>query len=193
MSVTNINCSISLANLKKWTVYKVNELTGKIQKQIFIKNNPTINYADLILQPQTLSYGVYKCVYTVTMAYNSPNFTNSVETYIKIIPSGLVLSSLKLSQPIYGGTIQITRGQNQTIQFDPFLFTYDIDNVAVITSLTFKYSCQLIQSNLPQGYPVIPGSNQTIYLNDFKLNASLSQLNACFNSSGNILVKRLCS
>ena len=182
-SITKINCTVSLENLKEWTIYSVNELTGQIETQMIIQNNPTINYAELVLQPKTLAYGLYKIIYTVTMLTNK-NLTCSVYSYIKIIPSGLILSSLKASQPVYGGTIEIIRGQNQTIQFDPFLFTYDIDAVASITSLTFKYSCQIIQSNSPQGYPQIPGTNQTINLDDFKLNSSLSVLNTCFNSIG---------
>jgi hypothetical protein len=177
-----MNCPISLSNAKEWKIYGVNEFTGQIEKQIFIKNNPTTNYADLVLQPQTLSYGVYKCVFTVTMS-NIANFTSSVETFIKIIPSGLVLSTLKLSQPMFGGTIEISRGQNQQIQFDPYLFSYDIDNVAVISTLSFRYACQVIDSNIPQGYPKIPGTNQTIYLSDIKSNSSLSQFNSCINST----------
>jgi hypothetical protein len=182
ISITNINCPISLSNSKEWTINAVNELTGQIEKQVFIKNNPTINYADLVLQPQTLSYGVYKCVYTVTMLCNA-NFTSSVETFIKIVPSGLVLSTLKLSQPMFGGTIEINRGQNQQVQFDPFLFTYDIDNVAVISTLSFRYACQVIDSNIPQGYQQIPGTDQIIYLSDIKSNSSLSTYNTCFNST----------
>ena len=106
----NILCP-SLTNLKQWTIYQVNELTGQDDQQILIKNNPTLGYAELVLQPQTLSYGLYKFVFTVTMA-NSKDVYSSVYTFIKIIPSGLVLSSLELSQPMYGGTIQITRGLN---------------------------------------------------------------------------------
>jgi hypothetical protein len=176
---TDINSSSSLSNQKEWTIYQV---INPNEEQIFITNNPTINYADLVLQPQTLSYGLYRIVFTVKMI--DTNCSSSAITFIQIIPSGLVLSTLKLSQPIFGGTIEITRGQNQQIQFDPFLFTYDIDNVAVITSLTFKYSCQLIESNIPQGYPLQTGSNETIYLDILKSNLSLSQLNTCFNSTG---------
>jgi hypothetical protein len=176
---TTLNCSSSLLIQKEWTIFKV---STQIEQQIFLKDNPTINYADLVLQPQTLSYGLYRIVLAVKMT--NTVFSDSDFTYIRIIPSGLVLSSLKLSQPMFGGTIEITRGQNQQIQFDPFLFTYDIDSEAVITSLTFKYSCQLIESNIPKGYPLMPGTNQTIHLDEFKSNPSLSQLNACFNSSG---------
>jgi hypothetical protein len=182
VGVTTIRCS-TYSNQKEWTIYQM--INTNQQQQIFLKNNPTINYADLVLQPQTLSYGVYKIVFTVKMA--NTIFSASAFTFIRIIPSGLVLSSLSLSQPMYGGTIEITRGQNQTIKFNPYRFTYDIDNVAVITSLTFKYSCQIIDSNAQQGYPLKPGTNQTIYLDEFKSNPSYSQVNSCFNSTGNKL------
>jgi hypothetical protein len=168
-----------LIHQKEWTIFRVIDPN---EEQIFLNNNPTINYADLVLQPQTLSYGLYRIVFTVKMI--DTNCSSSAFTFIQIIPSGLVLSSLKLSQPMYGGTIEITRGQNQQIQFDPFLFTYDIDNVAVITSLTFKYSCQLIESNIPKGYPLQPETGEIIYLDDFKADQSLSQFNTCFSSPG---------
>ncbi len=178
------NCSASSANQKEWTIYRV--IYGDEEQQIIINNNPTINYADLVLQPQTLSNGVYRIVFTVKLAHT--NFSASTSTYIQIVSSGLVLSTLKLSQPMFGGTIEITRGQNQKIQFNPYLFTYDIDDVAVITSLKFKYSCQIIESNIPQGYPLKSGTNQTIYLDEFKSNPSFSQVKTCFNSAGNIKI-----
>jgi hypothetical protein len=106
-----------------------------------------------------------------------------IDTFVQIIPSGLVLSTLRLSQPMYGGRIEITRGLNQKIEFNPFLFTYDIDALAVITSLTFKYACQIIDSNIPSGYPQLPGNNQMVYLDDIKQNSSLKNLDRCFNLS----------
>jgi hypothetical protein len=185
---TTLDCLASLVNVKQWTIFKLNELSGLIEQQIQIKNNPTLNYAELVLQPQTLTYGLYRLVYNVTMNYkeNGSLFTSSADTYINVIPSGLLISSLKMSQPMFGGTIQITRGLNQKIEFDPFLFTYDIDSVAVITSLTFKYSCQIIDSNIPSGYPQIPETEQTVYLDDIKQNSSLNSFSTCFNSTSKI-------
>jgi hypothetical protein len=121
-------------------------MTGLDEKQIYLKTNPTLAYAELVLQPQTLSYGLYRIVFKATqiISNSTEKLSNSIDTFIEIIPSGLVISSLKLSQPMYGGTIEITRGSNQSIQFDPYLFTYDIDGVAVITSLKFEYSCQIV-------------------------------------------------
>jgi len=110
--------------------------------------------------------------------------TLNVDTYLRIIPSGLVLSSLKLSQPMYGGTIEITRGINQSIDFDPFLFTYDIDSKAVISSLSFKYSCQILDD---QGGTIdLNNSNTSItYLDAIKQHQSVNPMTkTCFNSTG---------
>ena len=121
-------------------------MTGIDETQIILSANPTLSYAELVLQPQILSYGLYRIVFTAsTVLFNSTNkLSNSIDTFIEIIPSGLVISSLRLSKPMYGGTIEITRGSNQSIQFDPYLFTYDIDRTAVITSLKFEYTCQIV-------------------------------------------------
>ncbi len=80
---------MSLTNEKVWTIY------GQNEEHIVLKNNPTINYAELILQPQTLPYGLYRVVYTLTMT--ATNFIDSSQTFIQIITSGLVLSTLKSS------------------------------------------------------------------------------------------------
>jgi hypothetical protein len=184
-SVTTINCGSYLINEKSWAIYMLNKLTGINEQQIFLTDNPTVNYADLVIQPNSLAYGLYRIVYTVKMTgSNSKSLQSQIDTFIQVIPSGLVISALKSSIPMYGGTIEITRGFDQQIQFDPFINSYDIDSVAVVTSLTFKYSCQIIDSNIQMGYTQIPGTNQIIYLDDFKLNSSLSLLNSCFNQTG---------
>ena len=67
---------------------------------------------------------------------------------------------------MYGGTVEITRGSNQTIQFNPYLFSYDIDGVAVITNLKFDYSCQIVNQAM----------NATIRSNT---------LDTCFNGTNN--------
>lgn len=186
VSLTTINCNTSLSNQKSWTIYKVNEQTGKDEALIELINNPTINYAELVLKPQSLLYGVYRIIYAVTLtSSNLTKLTSSVDTYLQVIPSGLVISSLRASQPMYGGTIEITRGINQKIEFDPFLNTFDIDSVAVITSLKFKYSCQLIDSNIELGFPQMPGTVQILHLDEIKANSSLISLEACFNSTSN--------
>jgi hypothetical protein len=135
-----------MTNLKEWSIFMVNNMTGIDEKQINLITNPTLTYAELVLQPQTLSYGLYRIVFTATqILFNSTEtLSNSIDTFTEIAPSGLVISSLRLSKPMYGGTIEITRGSSQSIPFNPYLFSYDIDGVAVITNLIFEYSCQIV-------------------------------------------------
>jgi hypothetical protein len=189
IGITNINCGDALSNEKKWLIYEINELNGLDINQKDLLNNPTINYAQLVIQPKTLNYGLYRFVYTVTMTLSSSNtnssvFFDQVSTFVKIEPSGLVLSTLSLSQGMYGGTIEISRGQQQPIAFNPYLHSYDIDSLLVITTLHFKYSCQIIDSNVESGFPQWPGTNATIYMDEMKMNSSLQSYDKCFNSSG---------
>jgi hypothetical protein len=144
-----------------------------------------LNYAELVLKPQTLDYGLYRFVFTVTMLNTAQQ--GQAIAFLRIIPSGLVLSTLRQSQPMFGGKIEIYRGENQKIDFDPFLYTYDIDSVAVISSLSFKYTCQIIDSDNAQGYPQLPG-NQSVYLDDIKQNSSIKYLDKCFNATSTIFI-----
>jgi hypothetical protein len=188
IGLATINCNSSLTNQKQWYIYSVDSITGTYLQQITLSTNPTINYAELVIQPRTFSIGLYKCIYTLTMINpDSTTLTGQVYTYVSIIPSGLVLSTLSQSQPMYGGSIEISRGHSQSISFNPFLFTYDIDSIAVITSLTFKYACEVIDFNIPKGYPTLPITNQSIYLSDIKQNTNLISYDKCFNNTLNLM------
>ena len=194
IGVTTLRCSV-VTNLKKWLIFKVNPQTGMDLDQVYLINNPTINYAQLVIQPQTLDYGLHRFVYTVTMTntnkVNSINssvvYSSEVSTYVQIDPSGLVISSLSLSQGMYGGTIEISRGSQQSIDFNPYLNSFDIDAIIVITTLNFKYSCQIIDSNIPTGYPNYPSTNNLIYLDEMKVTPSLLTNNNCFNSTDSFM------
>jgi len=192
IGITILNCATVLSNKKEWLIYEVNQQTGIDTNQIQMTNNPTINYAQVVIQPQTLVYGLYHFIYTVTMILNSDSnstsFSGQVSTYVQIEPSGIILSSLSLSQGIFGGTIEISRGQQQPITFNPYLNSYDLDSILTITTLNFKYSCQIIDSNVPKGYPQLPGTNISIFLVEMKLNNSLQFYDDCFNSTGNSII-----
>jgi hypothetical protein len=186
-SLIKINCPI-LDNNKLWSIYKANENTGADEKPIILINNPTIYYSDLVIQPKTLAYGLYRCVLDVTM--NTKNHTSQVssqiDTYIRIVSSQIVISSLKLSQPMFGGTIEITRSLNETIEFDPYIHSYDIDELVVISTLSFKYACQVLDSNdaMLNDYPILAGSDSIVHLDEIKANDSLKSLDTCFISTG---------
>jgi len=198
VSVIDINCSISLKNIKQWSVFTVDEATGKptsmlnIDKYEYPELFSTMYYADLVVRPNNLDYGLYTFVLDVTMlSTNKMLFTKQVDTYIKIVPTGLVISALSSSVPSGGGTITITRGFKQEIYFDPILNSYDLDSLATIFNLKFKYYCQVIESGVEMGYSEIY-VNKKIDLNMFKLDANLQMLMAnnrtCFNTQGKDLI-----
>ena len=87
VSQTQINCLNSLGNLKEWSLFMANNVTGKDEKQIILKTNPTLAYAELVLQPQTLSYGLYRIVFTATtIGLNLTNkLSSSIDTFIAIV------------------------------------------------------------------------------------------------------------
>ena len=149
VGTVSLRCNLSLANAKLWRIYKMNATTGQIEQQMSLKDNPTENYAELVLQPKTLEYGVYKVVFEVTMSSTrSMMFTDRIDTHVKIVPSGLVISSLRSSLASGGGTLEITRGSNQAIEFNPFLNSYDLDGQGTVFDLKFKYYCQVIENGV---------------------------------------------
>jgi hypothetical protein len=169
------NQTQNIIQKKQWTIFKVDPISGQ-ETEIQLKNNPTIYYAELVLQPQTLDYAIYHIYFSVTFKLNENNLTMlNVDTYLRVNASGLALSTLKLNKPMFGGMIEITRGLNQTIDFDPFLFTYDIDGKAVITQMSFRYTCQLVIDG-------ITFASNSIYLDEAAKNKSLSS--SCFSSLG---------
>ena len=71
---TSLNCSINLSNQKKWSIFLVNDSTGLDVAQITSinsANNPTVDYNDLVIQPSTLSAGLYKFVFQVNLTDSS--------------------------------------------------------------------------------------------------------------------------
>jgi hypothetical protein len=95
---TELNCTSGLANQKQWYLYKVNDQTGALGAQISLSSNPTVNYAQLVIQPSTLSFGLYSAIYQVifiifdgqysinfSIIFEIFYFILKLETYILII------------------------------------------------------------------------------------------------------------
>ncbi|CAF0863211.1 unnamed protein product [Brachionus calyciflorus] len=198
VSNTQVNCSKSSDNLKEWLIYKVDKKTGAVGSQIKLLNNPTINYAELVIQPKTLNYGLYKIVYRVTMLYNSI-YTNQIETFIEIIPAGIIIS---VFEGQFGdGIYETSRGTNQEFTLNPVAYSIDLENRIKMDSLKFKYYCRLIEKEIAQDYARLGLNSWTdlltiktstdVEITNLVLNNSLSCFqsldNFKFDTSGNIL------
>ncbi len=82
---------------------------------------------------------------------------------------------------LLGTTMTFT--SRHKFDFDPFLFTYDIDSKAVISSLSFKYSCQIINNQV--GTIGLVNNSNMIYLDAIKQQKSVNPMTkTCFNSTG---------
>jgi hypothetical protein len=147
--MTQINCMQNIINTKQWFIYKINATLREREEEIVFKNNPTLNNADLVIQPNTLEYGLYKFTFKVTLD-NFNLISSHIDTYVNVTPSGLVVQALSLSgkKNDGGGCIEVTRGLNESIQFNPYLNSYDIDSLAVMTSQVFEYMIQIIDNDV---------------------------------------------
>ena len=199
-SNTKVNCSINSRNIKEWKIYRVDTINGNTGQLVNLIDNPTVNYGELVLQPNTLPLGLYKITYRVSMLFDLV-FTTQSETYIEIIPSGIMILSL-VGQ--FGfGIFEISRGLNQRIVLNPALYSIDLDKKVKISSLKFVYYCKLIEDEVELDYPRLGISEMNDILSIKKLhetepkikdlvyNNSLSCFNSVdnfeFDSAGNVL------
>ena len=175
-TTTVINCTDNLNNTKTWFIYKTDPLSGARGAQVKLTNNPTVNYAEIVIQPNSLSYGLYRFLYQVSMSGpNTVAFMNQIDTYIKIIPSGIVVSAFN------NGLNEIRRGLSQNIVLDPVTNSYDLDNLISTSALNFKFYCQILDDGIARGFSYLT-LHTKIDLLMFKKNPSLSNsIFSCFN------------
>lgn len=170
--MTDRNLTLKNVNITR-TIYTASQTTGTQQSKVTITNNPTVNYDQLVLQPATLSYNLYKVMFQATMTYNSI-YTSTAYSYIKIQPSGLVV--LAVYGAVGGGTYQMAMGYSQTLTLDPRSYSYDLDSIANMNSLNFTFYCQVIDNGVAYGYPAV------YYNNDL----DLYSLKTSYSSSSDI-------
>jgi hypothetical protein len=192
VSSTTLNCELTLANKKEWLIYLVNSSDGSILSQVNLATNPTIAFAELVIQPNSLNFGLYKFVYRVTMldgVYNNL-YSSEVATFIKIKPAGIIVSSLANS--VGGGTLETNLGLSQSLVLNPVSYSYDLDGIVRANSLNFKFYCQVIEKGIEKGYAKL-GYNTNIDLYTFKydnknLPVGMSSNFTCFDSSSNFFI-----
>ncbi|RNA25491.1 polycystin-1-like isoform X2, partial [Brachionus plicatilis] len=155
---TRVNCSTNSRNVKEWQIYTVDKKSGSIGQLVYLADNPTVNYAELVIQPNTLALGLYKIIYRVSMLFNSV-YTSQSETFIEIVPSGIVISSLvgQFGDGIY----EIARGINQPIVLNPVMYSVDLDGKARMSSLRFIYFCKVIENEIELDYARLGASAMT--------------------------------
>ena len=162
---------------KQWALKAIDLATYQVLKVVDLSNNPSIVSSGLYIPENTLYYGLYEVIYQINVimtAYPYLNTTISGYSYFKIVPTGLTINGIE------NGVTSLFIGSNQEFYLTPANYSYDLDELADLSSLNYKYYCRTIDltSNL------IDNSTMTD-LSTYKSNTGLA-MNAnknCFASS----------
>ena len=130
-------CNSSYTNIYAWTLQNLD--SGIM---IDLSANPSLQSSTLVIQSNSLAYGLYKFtiqVDTVTSLYGT--FTNTAQTYTQIIPTGLAVFG------IANGISSQLIGSTQPFVLNPVAYSFDMDNLVVLSSLQFDFYCQTINVN----------------------------------------------
>ncbi|RNA30190.1 polycystin-1-like isoform X2 [Brachionus plicatilis] len=145
-----LRCNLTLSNERGWQLYLVNQANGEHISQIDLSGNPTEKNAEIVIRPNTLSYGLYKFVYFTRMTGSNlmgRNFESRIDTYVRVVPTGIVVWGLK------GGVAERRLGIEQELEFTPTAFSFDQDSLVSILSLKFKFFCTVVDSGIVRPYP----------------------------------------
>ncbi|RNA09695.1 polycystin-1-like isoform X2 [Brachionus plicatilis] len=179
VGITKINCKLSLQNIRQWTLFSVKESNGEVIQQISIVSNPTSSFSELVIPSKILPFGLYKFVFKVKMLGQNIDLTAfqvEIDTYVKIVPSGIVV------QVFPGGMTKIRRGIDQNIILDPTFYSYDLDSVFPIKNLKFKYFCSIFENGILVKSPQI-SLDKSIDLSSIKSDFQRYSNNSCFDSA----------
>ena len=165
------DCNISYTMKSNWYI-------NKSSSQTLTYRNPSFESTQLVIQSNTLEYGLYEFVFQVkfTNMYTNETLSASDQTFIQIITSGLVVSAFK------NGVSSIFIGSNQSLYLKPVAYSFDYDRLASIDSLNFEFYCQTINLNSYVSYQSL------ISLLSYK-NSPVLTMNSnktCFASQGKI-------
>jgi hypothetical protein len=181
IGITKLDCEVTLKNTKKWLVYEINPFTGLNTRSVNLTYIISSFSAEIYISSNFLDYGTYRFIYQVTMNGDANSFTDSVESFIKIVPSGMAIF------PLSGGMKEISIGIEQSIDLDPGKYSYDFDNLLSGTELTYKYYCRMIVDGEPKEFPSDYYQHwiDLQQIKDTNISIQTIQSNICFNNSGN--------
>ena len=150
LAESTLRCNLTLENEKGWQLFLVDPSNGANRQQIDLSRNPTSKFAEIVVQPNALNYGLYKFVFTVRMIGSNLMgriFESSIESFIKVVPTGIVVWGLK------GGIAERRLGLDQQLEFTPALFSFDQDSLVSPTQLKYKFYCTTVDSGIARDYP----------------------------------------
>ena len=162
-------CVDNLPHNKKWTMKSSS--TGQ---EIDLTDNPTSDKNELVIQPNTLPYGLYMITYGI-YSKGDNSLLSQQSTFVKVIETGIAVYGLEY------GTSNLKLGYAQIIVFEPNKFTFDFDYIADVSSLDYKYFCAKLEQNDNSSTSSINFGSE---LKEAKSN-NVPLSSTCFDSTGN--------
>jgi hypothetical protein len=180
IGITTLDCEITLKNIKEWFLYEINPLTGSYTKTVDKRDIISSFSSEIYIPSNFLDNGTYQFIYQVTMDCAEGSFMDSVDSFIRIVPSGMAIF------PFSGGIKEISIGRGQSIDLDPGRYSYDFDGLLVGTELTYKYYCRMIIDGEPKEFPsdYYQHSVDLQHIKDSNISIKTIQKNICFDSPG---------
>ena len=172
-----LDCFEPYTYTKKWTVNLIDSATHQVLKGVDLFNNISTVLSELYIPENTLTYGLYEVIYEVNVTMTVDpyiNFTNFRYNYFKIVPSGIAINGIE------NGVTSLFIGSNQEFHLTPTNYSYDLDELADLSSLNYKYYCRTIDLT-----SILIDNSTMTDLGTYKTNAGLA-MNAnknCFSSS----------
>ena len=179
-TTTYFSCNFTYTINNKWSSSLIVNSTYLIKTDL--TSNPTWQSTSLVIQPNSLAYGLYAFNFQVNVTIVKATnifLSNNITTYVQINPTGLVVYGLQ------NGVSGLLVGAQQSFSLNPALYSLDLDSLIKPSSLQFKFYCNTIKPNSN----TIVNTTQSIDLFTYK-NNSLLQMNSnstCFASNCNFL------
>jgi hypothetical protein len=171
-TATYFECDLSYTQAYLWTLNKIN---SGVTQLIDLSVNPTFDSSEIVIQSNTLDYGLFEFTIQVEIKVLTSVLTSKVSTYVEIIPTGLVVYGLE------NGIQSISIGFSQTLILNPIKYSFDSGNMASISNLTFKFYCSSISNFNYIGLSYSTTGDIDLATN--KRNSSL-KMTSCFLSNG---------
>ena len=147
--------------------------------EIDLTSNPTSSSTELLIRENTLEFGLYHFHLKVIVIFNTnKNVTNTDETFIEIIPTGLAVFALE------NGVSSTLIGSQQALTLSPGVFTKDMDEIITSDKLTFKFYCKTINSYSKN--EISSSIDLAIYKNNATLELIRNQ--TCFGSKSELFL-----
>jgi hypothetical protein len=155
-------CSLDFTNDKLWSVSKVDQLTGNLIKNIDVTSNPTKLNSELVINSNTLDYGVYRFYFKNGIYfYESAQYktvSSEIETFIEIIPTGLLVFGFT------NGVSYMSFGLEQEIEINPGLNSIDLDSIIQPSGLNYTFYCRALKLNDSNTYTDYSNVTELLYM-----------------------------